>query len=140
LGEADAHGQNMLTDGKTIKLIDHGTAFSGMDFDPKNDPNIFIPYFMRAGRIKDKMSFTEKYAHMPSVKNQKAKEDIKVFFNNVDPVQISKTLEKYQIDPKPVVARWLLLTKLINVSPNPDDIINMLWTEGPNLSKEVSDV
>jgi hypothetical protein len=140
LGEADAHGQNILTDGKTIKLIDHGSAFAGMDFNPKEDENIFIPYFLRVGRIKDKMSTEQKYDRMPRTTSQKAKDNIRAFLNNVDPKQLATILEKYNLDPKPVIARWLLVTKLINVSPNPDDIIDMLWTEGPNLAKEVSDV
>jgi hypothetical protein len=50
LGNPDRHSQNLMIDedGRTLRLIDHGSALAGQSFDPAHDENSFIPYYLRA--------------------------------------------------------------------------------------------
>jgi GNAT superfamily N-acetyltransferase len=50
LGNPDRHSQNIMVDpdNKSVKLIDHGSALAGPSFDPSEDSNSFIPFYLRA--------------------------------------------------------------------------------------------
>lgn len=130
LGEADAHGQNVLTDGQDIKLIDHGTSFADERFDPAKDDNIFIPYFFRAGRIQEHQSAEDKYSNMPLIQDARIRQDLKHWILNLDPSDIIARLQKYGINENPVIERLHLLKDLVIKSERPDDVINKLWTLG----------
>jgi hypothetical protein len=138
LGEADAHGQNMLTDGKELKMIDHGTSFSDETFEPSQDNHIFIPYFFRVGKIKDRMSNEDKYSHMPLISDINVRSDLKHWLLSIDGQAIRSELEKIGIDAEPSVSRLNKVKELISASDRPDEVINRLWTIGIGENNDIN--
>lgn len=131
LGEADAHGQNILTNGKEMKLIDHGTSFADGSFKPESDDNVFIPYFFRAGRVRDRMDGQEKYENMPEVRDARVNADLRHWILSIDPAELHSILESYGIDSGPSIKRLEMVKKMAEHTTEMDDLINRLWTVGP---------
>jgi hypothetical protein len=136
LGEADAHGGNMLTNGIDIKLIDHGTSFADSHFAPESDKDIFIPYMLRAGVIKDKWTKEEKLAKMPKIDNEAVRQEVKHWVFTISAEELLKELNKYFIDPEPTLQRLKLVQKLMAHSNEPDEVINQLWVIGHHANEE----
>lgn len=130
LGDADAHGNNVLTNGDHIKLIDHGTSFADASFDPSTDKKIYIPFILRGGFIKEHMSKEEKMRLMPVISDPHVKNEVKHWLMNLDAHELLGILERFHIDPKPTLSRLKLLQKLSANTDNPDEIINQLWVVG----------
>lgn len=130
LGEADGHGQNVLTNGKDMKLIDHGTSLADASFNPPQDDNIYIPYFLRAGRVRDRMPAEEKYLNMPKVNDIKVETDLKHWILNIPGDVIHTVLEAYGIDSTPILQRLDKMKEMMAQTTHPDDVVNKLWTIG----------
>ena len=127
LGEPDAHQQNIMVDedGRTIRLIDHGSAMAGESFDPAGDDKSFIPYFLRAwvGRRFDGMSQSDQLHHMPTA-GIDGEKILKKWVRDLDPKALAHKLSSYGIDPEPMVARLGQAQML----EGPKDVgINKLW-------------
>lgn len=127
LGDADAHGNNLLTDGTNVKMIDHGTSFADMNFNPADDDKVFVPYILRAWGYKDHMSQKEKYDTMPTIDNDGVKQNLTHWLQSIDQHELMALLNNFLIDPKPALTRLKLIQKMSQVSPI-DQVINSLWT------------
>ena len=127
LGEADAHSSNTLTDGHEIKLIDHGTSFGNLKFDPQNDEAVYVPYILRAWDFKDRMSTEEKMKHMPTIDSEQVKKELTHWIFNLDEHLMMELSEKFLLDPKPQLVRLNLIKKMLK-NNDPDYVINYLWT------------
>jgi len=127
LGDGDSHGRNVMTDGYFIKLIDHGSAFGDEKFDPISDNNIFTPYIMRVGRIKDSMSNEEKLEKLPKIDSLAQKNELKYWLLSLDSNKLGQKLNNYNIDPKPSVDRLKKLQIKVSQGAEPDTTINEAW-------------
>lgn len=128
MGNADSHMNNMMMneDGE-VRLIDHGSAFAGPDFDPANDKNSFIPGYLRAwgpDNFKD-LPYKERSRYMPRVAEGVAKR-LKLWLDSIHGNVISAILHRYGIDPQPTLDR---LAKLKGMSTElaVDRAANQLW-------------
>jgi hypothetical protein len=132
LGDADAHGGNVLTNGTSIKMIDHGTSFADAQFDPANDKNTFIPYILRQGYIRDHWSPEQKLAKMPRISDPNIEEQVRHWVLSLDAANLLQILNRFYIDPKPTLERLKVVQKLVGQKANgpPDEIINSLWVTG----------
>jgi len=132
LGDADSHGNNVLTDGSSIKMIDHGSSFADMTFDPAHEKNVFVPYILRMWGYKDSMSPEEKFQHMPKIDSQEVELNVKHWLQSLNKYDMIDIMNKFYIDPKPVVERLTKLQEAANDNPV-DSVINAAWTKGlPN--------
>ena len=130
LGDADAHGNNVMTNGEHVKLIDHGTSFADSSFDPGTDKKIYIPFILRGGYIKEHMSKEDKLRLMPKITDQTVRNELKHWVMNLDATDLYQILSKYYIDPKPTLGRLKVVQKLVSQSDSPDEVINHLWVMG----------
>lgn len=127
LGNPDRHSQNIMVDpkGHLVKLIDHGSAMAGNSFDPVNDPDSFIPYYLRAwtGRKFTTMSPKERMLAMPSMDPQTSK-GYDIWVKDMPDHQIAAILEEYHVNPQPALRRLAQ----IRASPGPKwQVVNKLW-------------
>lgn len=112
LGNVDRHSQNIMVseDGKKVMLIDHGSTFAGRSFDPAQDEDSFIPYYLRAwtGRKFSLLSPRERVALIPHL-SEDADSLLEEWINRLDPHRIGLILSKYHIDPRPSIERleWI---------------------------------
>lgn len=126
LGNPDRHSQNMMVDpqNRRIMLIDHGSAMAGQSFDPVNDENSFIPYYLRAwtGQKFVQMEPKERLHWMPGLE-PRTERVFDEWVARVNQHHIAEILKDYNINPLPVMARiaqvrampgpkWLVLNKL----------------------------
>lgn len=128
LGNPDRHANNiMVNEAGNAMLIDHGSAAAGVDFDPANDQNSFVPYYLRAWAPDWQNAWTtdQKLAKLPRVHVDVARA-IKTWLDEVDEHQLAATLESYQIDPQPMVMRLQKL-KAMSAEMPVDEAINKLW-------------
>ena len=95
LGDADAHGNNTMTNGEHVKLIDHGTSFADISFDPAKDKKIFIPFILRGGYIKEHMSKEDKIRLMPKIPDPNTARNLKHWIMNLDIHGLNSLLEKF---------------------------------------------
>jgi hypothetical protein len=112
LGNPDRHAANiMVNDDYKIKLIDHGSAFAGNQFNPADDPKSFIPFYLRAFTNKSfsSLSSEEKYDAMPQP-TDKLSESVGEWIQQLDKPNIKETLREYQLKTEFVINRldWLL--------------------------------
>ena len=131
LGNPDRHSQNIMVDpdGKLVKLIDHGSAMAGNSFDPVNDPDSFIPYYLRAwtGRKFTTMSPRERMRAMPSMDPQTSK-GYDIWIKDMPDHQIAAILEEYHVNPQPALRRLAQ----IRATPGPKwQVVNKLWSGEP---------
>lgn len=129
LGEADSHGNNILTDGSSVKLIDHGSSFGDMKFDPAHEKNVFVPYFMRSWGYKDSMSPEERFSVMPKIDNQEVEERVRHWLLSLSKFDMIDIMKKFALDPAPEVERLQKLQEMVKTMPV-DAAVNMLWTKG----------
>lgn len=128
LGNPDRHGQNcMVNQDGIIKLIDHGSAFAGPDFDPARDKNSFVPYYLRAWApaTYNQLTPEEKLKFLPRV-NHKVESLIRDWLFSLDENVLKQIMGKYGIDPGPSVARLDKIRKMAETMPV-DEAINKYW-------------
>jgi len=132
LGNPDRHGQNMMigtdddhSENETIKLIDHGSAFAGPDFDPSYDRNSFVPFYLRylAPDKFNSLSVKDKLRVMPKL-TEGAENDLRAWFETLSADKLRTQMEHFIIDPGPSLSR---LAKL-HIIPGPlCEAINRAW-------------
>jgi len=128
LGNSDRHANNLMVneDGNDVKLIDHGSAFAGIHFDPAHDTKSFIPFYLRAwseGQRWSKMYPQQKEDAVPRLNEQQAKE-FGEWVDTIDENQLKEIMVKYGLNPKPVLDR-LQRIKSADVSRRADVLIGM---------------
>jgi hypothetical protein len=128
LGNPDRHGQNlMISPEGEIKLIDHGSAFAGPDFDPARDKNSFIPYYLRA-QIDTKtwksMTTADRYRAMPTVA-PKTNEDLKLWASRLDADWARQVMESYGVNAADALRRLERVKRI--ESTTFDEGLNGLW-------------
>lgn len=128
LGNPDRHAQNlMMSSGPNpdVSLIDHGSAFAGINFDPARDHDSFVPFYLRAwtGRKFNSMDVAEKLSYMPKVGPTVA-QDLRRWLDGIHGDDLASILHRYGINPQPTLDR---LAKLKAQEGSVDEIINKLW-------------
>ncbi len=125
LGNPDRHGQNLMTGEGKLKLIDHGSAFAGMHFDPGHDQNSFIPFYLRAWAPEKFNGLTsqEKMTYMPRLSDD-AERAFKFWVQDLDEDVITNVCKVYGIHPDACIYR-LSLIKM--ASAEKDLAILKLW-------------
>lgn len=134
-GNPDRHGNNLMVsseeDGNKIGLIDHGSAFAGHHFDPGNDKDSFVPYYLRvwAGPEFHGLESDEQLDQMPKLTGE-ADQEFREWVEALDPKAIEAVLHKYGIEPSAVLARL----KEIQSNPMAENMsqhINLCWLVAP---------
>jgi hypothetical protein len=128
LGDMDGHGKNILTNGKDMKLIDHGSSFANHNMDVTGK-DVFVPYFLRVwGQVKDSMAPDEKLEKMPTVDDQKVNIELRHWLFSLDLHKVIKILTSYELDTSAAI-RLEALRQLINKRPdaNISVILNECW-------------
>lgn len=128
-GNPDSHGTNLLVNHEKleVKLIDHGSAFAGSEFDPGHDKASFVPCYLRAwAPIRfNRLSLESKLAHMPEV-SPSVRTRLKKWVEGLDVHQLESILSRYGIDPAPTLAR-LAKVKEETAELPVDVVVNRLW-------------
>lgn len=130
-GNPDRHGQNVMVgpeeDDYRVALIDHGSAFAGASFDPANDKNSFIPYYLRAWKANDwhDLDLEDKLRAMPTC-GREADEQLKAWLDGVHAGDLEGLLHRYGIDPAPTIAR-LARVKLLIGEGSLSQAVNKIW-------------
>lgn len=128
LGNADSHSNNvMMNEEGRVRLIDHGSAFAGPDFDPANDSKSFIPGYLRAWAPDNfkELSYKERNRYMPRVAEGVAKK-LSSWLNGIHAETIAAIVYRYGIDPQPSLDRLAKLKGLVLKMPV-DRALNQLW-------------
>jgi hypothetical protein len=134
-GNPDRHGNNLMVgpadEGNKVGLIDHGSALAGHGFDPGNDSDSFVPYYLRAwsGPNFHALSHAEQLKQMPELTGA-ADESLREWVAGLSPKQLESICHKYGMDPGPSLAR------LAEVQSDPmvekvSVHINKLWLSPP---------
>jgi GNAT superfamily N-acetyltransferase len=126
-GNPDRHGANVMIGGDDeLRLIDHGSAFAGAGFDPANDGDSFVPFYLRAwinaGKFL-KMSVDQKLVFMPTV-SPEVRGDISAWIQGLDAQVLVDVLGRYGIDPSASLRR---LARVKGLRGNIDQDLNRLW-------------
>lgn len=127
-GNGDRHGSNVLVnDSGEVKLIDHGSAFAGVHFDPAFDKNSYTPAYLRAWAPANFNQLTpeKKLAVLPRVSRQTDGE-LTGWVNNLDANRLKSVLVSYGIDPGPSLARLQEIKDSVTAN-RVDDAINRFW-------------
>jgi len=128
LGNPDRHGGNVMLRGDEFKLIDHGSAFAGKEFNPAHDWASFVPFYLRAWAPHfSKMTVADKLRVMPRLGNKSA-EELKTWLKNIDPYQLRHDLLSYGIDPQYITNRLNEL-KVASETMPVDLAINSAWVK-----------
>ena len=131
LGNPDRHGQNLMVgpqkEGYPVALIDHGSAFAGKDFDPANDRNSFIPYYLRAWKVDGwhDLDYEQRLRSMPAVSGDTERQ-LRDWFHGINGGDLEAVLFRYGIDPAPSLER-LAKIKALLAEPNFSEAINRIW-------------
>jgi hypothetical protein len=90
-----------------IGLIDHGSAFAGPSFDPANDEDSFIPYYLRvwSGAGFSAKTPDERLAVMPKC-SRDADTELKRWFEGLDEGKLKTVLVAYGMDPTACLDRF----------------------------------
>lgn len=105
-GNVDSHGQNIMSNGKDVQLIDHGSTFAGVNFDPAHDTKSFIPFYLRVWGGQDfaQKSPEERVSLMP-VLDHEAEVQYSIWLASIDEKVLATEVARYGIDPKPAMQR-----------------------------------
>lgn len=131
LGNPDRHGQNLMVgprrDDYPVALIDHGSAFAGDAFDPANDKNSFVPYYLRAWQPEDWAILTieQRIKAMPILPHG-LDDDLKYWIHRLSADDLESILHRFGIDPAPSLKRLARIKALLGVE-NLSTKINQLW-------------
>lgn len=131
-GNGDRHGNNVMTDGKEIYMIDHAGAFAGRDFSPATDGASFVPFYLRTN-VEPLVNFNElsgpqKFNHM-SVANINANRDIRAWLHQLPIEKMVEMAKGNGIDVSGIWKRYQELLRAVNME-NASQGINRLWTLG----------
>lgn len=127
LGNPDRHSQNMMVDpdNRQVRLIDHGSALAGGSFDPAEDDNSFIPFYLRAWtdrKFKD-MKPHERTRAMPGL-NTRAEQVFDQWVDSINEDSMASILHDYNVDPGPALERLAI----VRAMPGPKWVVlNKLW-------------
>ena len=129
LGNPDSHGQNVMVNAENaIRLIDHGSAFAGTEFDPAHDNGSFVPYYLRAWALDENFNHIDldkKLKCLPRVPSAVAAE-LKKWAAEINPENLQYIMKKYGINPEPTMDR--LKQVMIGLGAQPlDQVIDQLW-------------
>jgi GNAT superfamily N-acetyltransferase len=128
LGNPDRHSQNMMVDpdNRQVRLIDHGSALAGGSFDPAEDDNSFIPFYLRAwtDRKFKEMQPHERTRAMPGL-NTRAEQVFDQWVDNINEDSMAAILRDYNVDPGPALERLAI----VRAMPGPKWVVlNKLWS------------
>lgn len=129
LGNPDRHAGNLMVHDGDVKLIDHGSAFAGTEFDPAHDRFSFTPYYLRAwcdGKFSQ-MSPQAKLKVMPRLDRQ-TEESLKGWIDGLKPEDLDRVLLRYGVNSEPAKAR-LASVKAMSAGMPADEAINKLWVD-----------
>lgn len=132
-GNPDRHGQNImvgpLDQGSRIALIDHGSAFAGLDFDPGNDTKSFVPFYLRVWGPNtgfNAMSSAEKLRTMPTLSSE-ADDELRQWIEDLDEKSFEGILHRYGIEPSASLARLRSLQNAIAGASSASVTVNKFW-------------
>lgn len=128
LGNPDSHSNNvMMNEEGKVRLIDHGSAFAGPDFDPANDKNSFIPGYLRAWGPDNfqELTYKERNRYMPRVAESVARK-LGAWLNGIHAETLAAILYRYGIDPQPSLDRLAKLKGTALEMPV-DRALTQLW-------------
>lgn len=130
LGDLDAHGNNVMTNGKDISLIDHGSSFADLSAEARDDKKQFIPYILRRDGFKKKMSSNDKKSHMPIIDDPTSLRRVENYILSLDPKKLYDVIISYGLNPNPAVTRLKIIKDMVKNTCRPDIAINFLWVDG----------
>jgi hypothetical protein len=130
LGDLDAHGNNLMTDGYNVVLIDHGSSFADLSSEDKSDKKQFVPYILRHEGFKGKLSDNDKQSHMPLIDSPEIRANLKEYIMSVDPKKLHDVVVSYGLNPVPSVTRLKVAQKMLEHSDHPDVLVNYVWIKG----------
>lgn len=128
-GNPDRHANNLMVneDRSDVKLIDHGSAFAGVHFDPAHDPKSFTPFYLRAwagDQNWSSLDATEREDEIPRMNIEKS-EEFGNWIETINEAEIVQILQRYGIKPDAVIAR---LHQLKATPPEErGDMLMALW-------------
>lgn len=127
LGNPDRHANNLMVRDGDVKLIDHGSAMAGPDFDPAHDKYSFTPFYLRAWAPPkfSKLSDEDKLKYMPRLDKQ-TEEKLRSWIDGLHAEDLDKILYRYGVNPAPARARLAKLKAMVASEPA-DLAINKLW-------------
>jgi hypothetical protein len=127
-GNPDRHDQNvMVSSAGEFRLIDHGSALAGPDFDPAHDSCSFVPWYLRAWAGKDwaQLKPDERLAKMP-VTGADLDAELLEWLRSIDGARVSSILAECGVSPGPTQGR---LTLLRGLPANASEGLDRLWVE-----------
>lgn len=129
LGNVDRHGNNIMNgpDGH-VGLIDHGSSFAGDGFDPANDIDSFIPYYLRVWSKPgfNTMDYYDQLKVMPTIHNEKDNE-LRDWVLALNESELENILFKYGIDPEPSLKRLKIIKNAVMHNMCASRAINEFW-------------
>jgi 8-oxo-dGTP pyrophosphatase MutT (NUDIX family) len=129
LGQTDRHFGNVMVkaDGTGAKLIDHGAAFAGADFDPAHDRASFVPCYLRLAVPVDvnfnAQPLEEKLRGMAQT-SEDGRRGLATWVAAIDAQQLRDILAQFGIDPQPTLDRLARVKALVGPL---DEDVNRLW-------------
>lgn len=136
LGAVDSHSNNILMapDG-SIALLDHGSTFSGESFNPAQDINSYIPFYLRYRVEKGfKKLDSQERLHKIITVDYRIDDFLKQWLNRIDINKISGIIKEFGIDPSPMINRF---QDLKNHVGSLSDYVNYLWAVGKPIEENV---
>lgn len=130
LGDLDSHGNNYMTNGKEISLIDHGSSFADLSAEARDDKKQFVPYILRRDGYKNKMSPNDKKAHMPTIDEPETSKRVEDYIKALDADKLHDSIVSYGLDPRPAITRLKVVQDMIKNTGKPDLAVNSLWVDG----------
>lgn len=127
LGNPDRHEQNVMVRHDKVKLIDHGSAFAGIEFSPVDDTHSFVPIYLRyrdQKAFKD-LSVEERLDIMPRIVKNSQIEELKGWVMGLQPSDLD--LSAFNVDTSACVYRLETLKMLAQGNEPIDLIINRWW-------------
>lgn len=131
LGNPDRHGMNLMVsekdDGHKIALIDHGSAFAGSNFNPGEDTDSWVPYYLRVWSIRKwkDLNYEERIKNLPRA----PAEQEKALFHwvlGINPDRIAAIMQRYGVNAQPALQR---LQKIKACKEPMDLFIGKLWAQ-----------
>lgn len=127
-GNGDRHGHNMLMNPQgEIHLIDHGSTFAGVHFDPAHDQESFTPFYLRfmtpRGESFNTLAPEQKMALMPDLPASVVAR-MKSWLASLSEEKMADVLRTFDIDPRPEIMR---LRQIKEAGGDIGRFVNGLW-------------
>jgi hypothetical protein len=119
----------MVDDEGHVALIDHGSSFAGPSFNPGNDDNSFVPFYLRVwGPDKgwSELPKDKQLASLPTLP-EAMDETLKEWVQQLDPQELSNALLSYGINPAPSLDRLKKVQFLAGLGANFSAGLNKMW-------------